>query len=143
VPADKLVLAISVIIDEPQGAIYGGVVAAPAFREIAAQSLRVLGYYPRTEPTTVLASLLPAPAAAAQPTPPVPHQPPRPAQSKKPLAVMPDLNGLTIRQVLDLLHRSGLQCRFEGSGLAVGQDPSPGTPITPGATCKVRFKSQS
>ena len=46
-PADKPVLAITVIIDEPKGAIYGGVVAAPIFREIAAQSLRVLGYYPQ------------------------------------------------------------------------------------------------
>ena len=49
VPADKPVLAIVVIVDEPKGAIFGGVVAAPIFREIAAQSLRVLGYYPKPE----------------------------------------------------------------------------------------------
>ncbi len=49
IPAEKPVLAISVIIDEPKGAIYGGVVAAPVFREIAAQSMRVLGYYPQQE----------------------------------------------------------------------------------------------
>ena len=49
VPAEKPVLAISVIVDEPKGAIFGGVVAAPIFREIAAQSLRVLGYYPQKE----------------------------------------------------------------------------------------------
>jgi len=46
-PAQKPALAIAVIIDEPKGAIYGGVVAAPIFREIAAQSLRFLGYYPK------------------------------------------------------------------------------------------------
>jgi cell division protein FtsI (penicillin-binding protein 3) len=49
IPADKPVLAISVIIDEPKGAIYGGVVAAPVFREIATQAMRVLGYYPNPE----------------------------------------------------------------------------------------------
>ena len=46
VPAENPVLAIVVVVDEPKGAIYGGVVAAPIFREIADQSLRFLGYYP-------------------------------------------------------------------------------------------------
>ena len=50
IPAENPVLAISVIVDEPKGAIFGGVVAAPIFREIAAQSLRVLGYYPKEPP---------------------------------------------------------------------------------------------
>ena len=54
---------------------------------------------------------------------------------------MPDLRGYTIRQVLNLLNPSGLHCRFEGSGMAVSQEPAPGTTITPGATCVVKFKS--
>jgi len=152
-PAEKPALAIVVIIDEPKGAIYGGVVAAPIFREIAAQSLRFLGYYPQGDNTPVLAGLLPTPAAA-QPAPeakaPAPKAvaPKKPLQlqsptPKKPLEVMPNLSGLTIRQVLNLLHRSGLRCRFEGSGLAVSQEPTPGTSITPGATCVVRFRSRS
>jgi hypothetical protein len=36
-----------------------------------------------------------------------------------------------------------LHCRFEGSGMAVNQEPVPGTVITPGDTCLVRFKSGS
>ena len=56
---------------------------------------------------------------------------------------MPDLRGYTIRQVLDLLHRAGLQCRCEGSGLAVSQDPPPGSAINPGETCVVRFRGNS
>jgi cell division protein FtsI (penicillin-binding protein 3) len=42
VPVDDPVLAIVVVIDEPEGDFYGGDVAAPVFREIAAQSLRYL-----------------------------------------------------------------------------------------------------
>ncbi len=154
-PAQKPALAIAVIVDEPKGAIYGGVVAAPIFREIAAQSLRFLGYYPQnqSENAPVLAGLLPTPAPA-KPAPEVKHParkaaaPPKPLQiqaaiPKKPLEVMPDLSGLTIRQVLNLLQHSGMHCRFEGSGLAVSQEPSPGTSITPGAVCVVRFRSQS
>jgi len=152
-PAQKPALAIAVIIDEPKGACYGGVVAAPIFREIAAQSLRFLGYYPKSKNAPALASLLPTPAAA-QPGPEAQPQTPRlvgpqkprelrAAVPQKPLEVMPDLTGLTIRQALDLLHRSGIRCHFEGSGLAVSQEPSPGTSITPGSTCLVRFRSQS
>jgi len=46
VPADHPKLIISVVVHEPQGAIYGGVVAAPAFREIAAKALPYLGVMP-------------------------------------------------------------------------------------------------
>jgi cell division protein FtsI (penicillin-binding protein 3) len=144
IPADQPVLAIAVIVDEPKGAIYGGVVAAPIFREIAAQSLRVLGYYPKDPPKDknepVLAGMLASPAAAAT-GPEVKFTPPKLEIPPGPLTVMPDLRGYTIRQVLTLLNRSGLHCRFEGSGMAVSQEPAPGTAITPGATCVVKFKS--
>lgn len=46
VPADRPHLAIAVVVDEPQGAYYGGVVAAPAFSRIASQALWVLGVPP-------------------------------------------------------------------------------------------------
>ncbi|MGA9756464.1 MAG: penicillin-binding protein [Desulfobaccales bacterium] len=144
IPAENPVLAISVVVDEPKGAIFGGVVAAPIFREIAAQSLRVLGYYPKEPPKDknepVLASLLSTPAIAAT-NPEVKVTPAKPEISQGPLTVMPDLRGYTIRQVLNLLNPSGLHCRFEGSGMAVSQEPAPGTTITPGATCVVKFKS--
>jgi cell division protein FtsI (penicillin-binding protein 3) len=144
IPADNPVLAITVIVDEPKGAIFGGVVAAPIFREIAAQSLRVLGYYPKEPPKDknepVLANMLATPAAAAT-GPETEFTPPQLEVPQGPLKVMPDLRGYTIRQVLTLLNRSGLHCRFEGSGMAVSQEPAPGAAITPGATCVVKFKS--
>ncbi len=164
VPAEKPVLAISVIIDEPKGAIFGGVVAAPIFREIAGQSLRVLGYYPQKElpkdkNLPVQAKGAPAPgkgskgakevkmAKAEPPPPPAPNLaqllPIKVEAPKEPLTVMPDLKGYTIRQVLDLMNSAGLKCRLEGSGMAVSQEPSPGTAISPGGTCLVKFHSSS
>jgi cell division protein FtsI (penicillin-binding protein 3) len=140
VPADNPVLAITVIVDESKGAIYGGVVAAPIFREIASQALRVLGYYPPTPNIPVLASFLPAPAHAQSNL--ETKQTPPPAPVEGPLTVMPDLQGKTIRQVLDVLHRAGIRCRLEGSGLAVSQEPLPGTPISPGDICSVKFQSR-
>jgi cell division protein FtsI (penicillin-binding protein 3) len=146
IPADHPVLAITVIVDEPKGAIFGGVVAAPIFREIAAQSLRILGYYPKEPPKDknepVLANLLASPAAAAT-CPEAKFTLPKLQIPKGPVTVMPDLRGYTIRQVLNILNRSGLHCRFEGSGMAVSQEPAPGTAITPGATCSVKFNASS
>ncbi len=46
VPANNPRLCVLVVMDEPQGNIYGGQVAAPTFREIARDSLGVLGVYP-------------------------------------------------------------------------------------------------
>ena len=48
-PADHPRLAMIVVIDEPQGEAWGGVVAAPVFRRIGEQVLNYLGI-PSGEP---------------------------------------------------------------------------------------------
>ena len=50
VPADHPVLAILVIVDEPQSQNYGGIVAAPAFRQIALETLSYLNIPPGPDP---------------------------------------------------------------------------------------------
>jgi cell division protein FtsI (penicillin-binding protein 3) len=45
-PADRPAVTILVIVDEPQGQYYGGVVAAPVFRKIAQQTLNYLNVPP-------------------------------------------------------------------------------------------------
>lgn len=54
VPADRPRLAVLVLVDEPQGAYYGGEVAAPAFSRIASQALWVLGIPPDKSSPQVL-----------------------------------------------------------------------------------------
>ncbi len=46
-PANDPRLLVTVMVDEPQGAIYGGVVAAPAFQKIVAFALPYLGIAPK------------------------------------------------------------------------------------------------
>lgn len=48
-PADHPELTILVIVDEPQGQNYGGIVAAPAFRQIALETLSYLNIPPGTD----------------------------------------------------------------------------------------------
>ena len=45
-PADQPELAILVILDEPKAQAYGGIVAAPAFRQIALETLSYLNIPP-------------------------------------------------------------------------------------------------
>lgn len=163
IPSQKPVLAITVIIEEPKGAIYGGVVAAPIFREIAGQALRVLGYYPQPDKTdTILTQAKPSvPQASARRPAPALKPEIIPTQAtmltslelpsggtgselpSEPLKIMPNLEGMTIRRAVKLLHHSGVRCRLQGSGLAVSQDPPPGTPLKPGSICVVKFEPNS
>lgn len=49
VPAKEPRLCVLVVLDEPQGNIYGGQVAAPVFREIVRDALGILGIYPEEQ----------------------------------------------------------------------------------------------
>ena len=60
VPAEAPQLAILVVIDEPQGPAWGGVVAAPVFRTVAEQALRYLGVAPGGQVRTVASRSGPA-----------------------------------------------------------------------------------
>jgi cell division protein FtsI/penicillin-binding protein 2 len=55
-PADDPQIAILVIIDEPQGKYYGGIVAAPVFKQIAQQTLNYLNVPPEAGPTKLRVS---------------------------------------------------------------------------------------
>jgi len=169
VPAENPVLAIVIIVDEPKGAIYGGVVAAPIFREIAAQSLRFLGYYPQPQSPAPTETILVKQPKTSKKEVPAPQSPipidttlvKSPKTSKKetptpaamnvveanlvsidvgPLKQMPNLKGMPIRKVITILNRSGIRCQVEGRGIAVEQRPDPGAPLPPNNLCFVKFK---
>jgi cell division protein FtsI/penicillin-binding protein 2 len=47
VPAGNPKLLVAVVVDQPQGAIYGGAVAAPAFQKIVGWAVPYLGISPK------------------------------------------------------------------------------------------------
>lgn len=55
--------------------------------------------------------------------------------------IVPDLKGATIREAGQILEQVGLQLAPQGSGLAVLQDPEPGTKVEKGTLIKVKFSS--
>jgi len=140
-PAGNPQAVIAVIIDEPEGIRYGGVVAAPAFKAIAEQILPYLGSYPKGT-TYLLADskgkAIPVPVAESRPS-----DPPAPAQrgdlSEGP-GVMPDFAGKSIRQVMQTAQRLGLELKYVGSGKAVAQTPPPGQVLQGEMRGMVRFQ---
>ena len=132
VPADSPALVISVTIDEPEGKGYGGVVAAPVFARVAKQSLSYLNILPKGS-----MEALDVAQAKAEPLPDLAALIP----DNKPVdgLVMPDLRGMSYRQVLRAMGKKQLNLKLSGSGHVVEQSPAPGKKIRYGKQAWVRL----
>jgi cell division protein FtsI (penicillin-binding protein 3) len=126
VPADKPKLTIAVIIDEPQGVKYGGVVAAPAFRGIAQNSLAYLKIQPNG-PTRTAAKTVETTVAAAPAIESLSDGDGQEAASGG--EVMPNFRGMSMRRVMQVMEKRGINIRLLGSGRASEQSPPPGHKI--------------
>jgi len=130
VPADAPRFAIIVVVDSPQGAVYGGVVAAPVFRGIAEYAVDRLGLR----------------MAAAPAAPPSPAGTPAEATAQlvswDPGSVsqgMPSFLGLSMRDALARAARAGWAVEVSGSGYVVAQDPPAGAGTGPGKRLRLQF----
>ncbi len=166
-PIERPAVTVLVVIDSPQGAIYGSEVAAPVFRAIAEQTLGYLSI-PHDNPSGWLQVASRAPfgssretrgspggflpmspeAAGAAPLPVrrVSFSSPSPGVSRGtvlldggPLLPTPDFSSLAVRRAVEECERLGLDMSFTGSGLAVEQSPVPGTLVPLGTPIWVRF----
>lgn len=139
IPADDPRLTIMVVIDEPKTSPYGGVVAAPAFREIARQSLCYLQVPPSggngKKGTIVVQEKKPCDAAPVT-TVAVAEGADMVVDAG---GVMPDFRGMSMRQVLRSMEKRGLNIKLIGSGRAVEQNPLPGGRIGGETQVWVRF----
>jgi cell division protein FtsI (penicillin-binding protein 3) len=140
-PLDNPQVAILVVIDEPQGNSFGGVVAAPAFKAMAEQVLPSMGVYPRG--VTYLAKAGSARTARrAENISPLPVQHAPVAVAEEP-GVMPDFAGKTMRQVMLTAQRLGLDLKLVGSGKAISQNPPPGQVLQGQTRGVVKFAPES
>jgi len=136
VPAEDPRLSILVIVDEPKTSSYGGVVAAPAFREIAHQSLCYLKITP-TGPLKARPEDVKEVAGRQQAQPEVVAEGAIDEASAG--ASMPNFHGMSIRSVLRYMEKNSLNVKIIGSGRAVEQNPSPGSTIGAGDQVWVKF----
>lgn len=139
-PAESPRVVVGVFLDEPKGDVHGGEVAAPAFREIVEEAMRLMGI-PATGPVAE-----PAPIAAVAPGEEEPEGPPpvelgaRAAAAEGGLNVaVPSLSGLPARSAIRTLEQLDLATELDGSGRVVKQWPSPGKVVERGTRVRVRL----
>jgi cell division protein FtsI (penicillin-binding protein 3) len=130
VPADDPKLTILVVVDEPKTSPYGGVVAAPAFRAIAGQSLCYLSIPPSKGEKVRMETAVRARQDRAPASPAATASDPIITEGGEGM-VMADFKGLSMRQVLRIMEKRGLNVRLIGSGRVVDQGPAPGRRIGP------------
>jgi len=120
VPANDPRLVALVLIDEPEVNVYGGVVAAPAFRNIAQAALRHLAVAPQQ---AALIPMLPSqPEALVRRV----AKPNSPATVETNGDAAPDFVGLSLREALEKAQTLKLKVRLQGNGYVVKQSPQAG-----------------
>jgi len=141
-PARDPRLVVLVSIDEPKGDYYGGLVSAPAFREIMGQSLAYLKTPPDTmvasETKTEKASTKESLATKAPKKAPVQEEvvetTPVQAISGDAEAIaaeevnqsIPDFTGLSVREAMRKAQSQNFKVKIRGSGICNRQEPQAG-----------------
>jgi cell division protein FtsI (penicillin-binding protein 3) len=129
-PSEDPRVVIQVTIDEPQGVVYGGLVAGPVFSQLGLWCMNYLRVNP--EPRDAQKGPEPKTVEEAKNAPPQPVvQPP---------GGMPDFRGLAMRDVLTGATALGVKVTMEGTGFAYQQEPTPGFPLARVKAVKVRFR---
>ncbi|WP_224245329.1 penicillin-binding transpeptidase domain-containing protein [Hyalangium gracile] len=138
VPADNPRAVILVVVDEPKTDVYGGLVAAPAFKEIATAAMAHLAVPPSRPlaPEVAVAPVV-SPVAAKAPVPPKPA-PARPMVAEQEGAGegtvrVPDVQGQVGREAVVKLLAAALEPQLLGSGRVVSQTPAAGALVEKGA----------
>ncbi|MBW2184819.1 MAG: transpeptidase family protein [Deltaproteobacteria bacterium] len=133
-PAEAPKMVILVVLDEPKvQKTYGGLLAAPVFSRIADQALRYL-HVPATQRKSMAIDT------------DMPIRVELPALSSVTVAVdpgtevMPDCKGLSSRQMLRLMAKSGLNIMIKGVGRVADQYPLAGESVNTDSTVWVKLQ---
>jgi cell division protein FtsI (penicillin-binding protein 3) len=162
VPAEDPRAVILIVIDEPKTDVYGGLVAAPAFKEIAAAAMPYLGVPPSRPGAVVAVAPAPVPDDARIDRPEAARSA-MVAPSKGPLAAafarleaqetvteaegegsvaVPDVSGQVGRAAVARLLGVALEPRLTGSGRVVSQTPPAGTLVEKGTWVTLQLASR-
>jgi cell division protein FtsI (penicillin-binding protein 3) len=120
VPANDPRLVALVLIDEPEVNVYGGIVAAPVFRNIAQASLRHLAVAPQQ------AAVIPVPASQPEALIRRWTKPNNPSATDAGGGSAPDFVGLSLREALEKAQTLKVKVRLQGNGYVVRQSPEAG-----------------
>jgi cell division protein FtsI (penicillin-binding protein 3) len=138
-PADAPRIVVGVFLDEPKGDVYGGTVAAPAFREVVEYGMKMMGIPPSGPVAEVLAAAPVLPADEPEGPPPVELAARNAARPPGSGVAVPALGGLPARSAVRALEASDLTADLDGSGRVVSQWPPAGKVVEPGTRVRMRL----
>lgn len=136
-PVEEPRVVIVVMVDEPKGVHYGGLIAGPVFKSIAESSLDYLGIERELPvPSDELDKLFDSgddmllQEASTSPAAPV---------LATPSGAMPDLRGMPLRAAMRALASCDCDVKIEGHGFVVSHEPSPGSTLAPAAAVSLKL----
>jgi cell division protein FtsI (penicillin-binding protein 3) len=139
-PADNPKIVVLVVIDEPRGSGFGGIVAAPVFSAIVEKVLPYLNVLPKG--TTIVKNESESPVKRKTTGVPPAIEDVKVGKGAEKV-VMPDLTGLPMRRALSRIEGRGLIIRISGNGKLVEQVPRAGAVVDKGDVCYLKFEPSS
>ncbi|MBF0105271.1 MAG: PASTA domain-containing protein, partial [Deltaproteobacteria bacterium] len=146
VPVNNPRYAIYVVYDSPsKGGYYGGIVAAPAFKAIAEKTLSSAGIAPppqveekekatktaqKKKGKKVKAAVVENKVMTPEEIKKINHKRWELIQESLKNKTVPDLRGLSMREVLKLIREHHLDLKIDGSGFVIRQTPPAGSEFT-------------
>ncbi|MDP1822851.1 MAG: penicillin-binding protein [Archangium sp.] len=144
VPAEAPRAVILIVIDEPKTDVYGGLVAAPAFKEIALQAMPHLGA-PRSREAPAVAKAAPKPEPRGKSVVILGLEKLEQMDTVTEEVVtegavrVPDVKGLAGRAAVAQLLTAALEPHLAGSGRVVSQKPAAGSLVDKGTRITVEL----
>jgi cell division protein FtsI (penicillin-binding protein 3) len=136
-PSENPQIAILVILDEPQRDRWGGVAAAPVFKNIGEQLLTCFRTNIRENSAPEEGKPVSGDMKVSLASAPAPLTDRTAVESDD--TVVPNFQGMTIREVLKKSKEKGIEVRVIGSGWATAQHPAAGIPALENRLCTVTF----
>ena len=133
-PADNPQVAILVILDEPQRDKWGGVAAAPVFKNIGEQILNCFKTNIRETPVFEQEKTNKVQLVSTEHTLALNNGTPDDE------SVMPDFTNLTIREAMKKAKARSIELKVSGNGWAVHQYPQAGTQLGEERVCSITFE---
>ena len=141
VPVEAPRYLVIVLLDEPEKNQYGGVVAAPIFKNVALHTMAYHGLLPESAPAQALLeveqqkqALTKLETASVQETPAPPDSGVELVDVARGDAqdnLVPSVVGLNVQKAVETFARKGIVPKINGEGLlVVRQQPEPGTPLS-------------
>jgi cell division protein FtsI (penicillin-binding protein 3) len=145
-PADDPRLVMLAMLDEPKNEKWGSEAAAPIFSAIGREALRYMNVPPRdTTPVPIVRGEIASADLPAETSPALAWPAGAVQLASFDLAedgaVMPRVEGLSLRQAMEALAPFGVEVEISGRGMVRGQSPPAGASLASGTVCHLTLAS--